>query len=551
MRTLFYITIMVCIFVGNSFGDETTINLQGRHIYYDNYTSKGNDYPRLGKYVRGGTGGYSDEILCFGDLSSLNGVTIDSAKFWFKISDINTGYDSRTADLYEQNKKNINQAFVDTATFLAFPDVAWSNFLGSKYLAHDAAHIWYSIKTASLKNLVQDWADGTKQNDGLIFRGDFGTASYTWEIDNVKLEVYYTPQNYAPVASNVNITGIKKLGKTLMGNYTYSDAENDSEGVSIYKWYRADDSLGTNESVIIDENGLTYLLDTEDYTKYICFEVKPVAETGTSPGQTVKSSYVGPILGDLYVYPEICGEDENMKVDGKSKFKDYVEILEVQNEQNSKLELTSEFNGKKEMAVQIGNNWKAIGQINGFLNLYGGDVDSAKVKVSLGGGGFSWIDGYLGIGTDGPDTELDVVGTATIDKLTIDSTFTSGGDGVIYGNLGIGAPSSGEKLEVAGTVKAETFKIGEWTIETPDYVFEPSYMLRTLEEVEQFITDKKHLPGVPSAADMKRKGVDIAELSMILLMKIEELQLYILQQEKKLQSQQTEINDLRKDAGLD
>ncbi|GAO29187.1 hypothetical protein [Geofilum rubicundum] len=70
--------------------------------------------------------------------------------------------------------------------------------------------------------------------------------------------------------------------------------------------------------------------------------------------------------------------------------------------------------------------------------------------------------------------------------------------------------------------------------QTADFVFENDYNLRSLEEVESFILENKHLPEIPSAAQMEAEGTNIAEMNKLLLMKIEELTLYMIEQQKMI-----------------
>ncbi len=102
-------------------------------------------------------------------------------------------------------------------------------------------------------------------------------------------------QNQAPVASNVNFTGTLEVGQVLTGSYTYSDNEGDLEGTSTYQWYRADDGSGSGQAAIGGATALTYTLQVADETKYVSFEVTPVAQTGTSPGAAVMSAYQGAV----------------------------------------------------------------------------------------------------------------------------------------------------------------------------------------------------------------------------------------------------------------
>ena len=115
------------------------------------------------------------------------------------------------------------------------------------------------------------------------------------------------------------------------------------------------------------------------------------------------------------------------------------------------------------------------------------------------------------------------------------------------GNL---IPYAEEKLEVAGAVKAHALKIGKWRISTPsyavpDYVFEDDYDLMSIKAVEAHIKKFRHLPGVKSAKQMDKEGVSLTDFSLTLLKKIEELTLYIVDQNKKLKQQDENIKQLQ------
>ena len=80
----------------------------------------------------------------------------------------------------------------------------------------------------------------------------------------------------------------------------------------------------------------------------------------------------------------------------------------------------------------------------------------------------------------------------------------------------------------------------------PDYVFEPDYRLLSLEEVQAYIEQHKHLPEVPSAKEMKKNGVDVGEMEMVLLKKIEELTLYVIDLKQENKSIKAENDELKK-----
>ncbi|MDT0554806.1 hypothetical protein [Patiriisocius hiemis] len=102
--------------------------------------------------------------------------------------------------------------------------------------------------------------------------------------------------NDAPIASSVSIIGCTAVAEILNASYTYSDDENDPEGVSTYQWYTATDASGTGSSPIIGATASSYTIQPTDLNQFISVAVTPVATTGTSPGVAVFSSYEGPVL---------------------------------------------------------------------------------------------------------------------------------------------------------------------------------------------------------------------------------------------------------------
>lgn len=96
-------------------------------------------------------------------------------------------------------------------------------------------------------------------------------------------------------------------------------------------------------------------------------------------------------------------------------------------------------------------------------------------------------------------------------------------------------------LSVNGNVRAKRVKVyTTWA----DYVFEEGYKLPTLEEVEKHITEKGHLLDIPSAKEVETNGIDLGEMNKLLLQKIEELTLYMLDQNKENEKQSKLIKKL-------
>ena len=111
------------------------------------------------------------------------------------------------------------------------------------------------------------------------------------------------------------------------------------------------------------------------------------------------------------------------------------------------------------------------------------------------------------------------------------------------GNVGIGMANPTEKLTVNGKIKANEIRVDG--AGAPDYVFEESYKAASLEEVESYIKRNKHLPEVPSAKEFERDGMAVGEMNKLLLKKIEELTLHVIEMNKRVEKLETENQKLK------
>ncbi|WP_282163103.1 hypothetical protein [Ulvibacterium marinum] len=114
------------------------------------------------------------------------------------------------------------------------------------------------------------------------------------------------------------------------------------------------------------------------------------------------------------------------------------------------------------------------------------------------------------------------------------TVWTTSGNDINYtaGNVGIGTTNIGTwKLAVGGKIRAEEVKVETgWA----DYVFAEGYDLPTLKEVEEHIKENGHLINIPSGAEVEANGIELGDMNRLLLEKIEEQMLYILQLEKRI-----------------
>lgn len=139
--------------------------------------------------------------------------------------------------------------------------------------------------------------------------------------------------------------------------------------------------------------------------------------------------------------------------------------------------------------------------------------------------------GNVGIGTTTPAYKLDVNGTMRANQI-ISTSY-----------VGIGTTTPNYLLDVNGTIRAKEILVNSGSA---DFVFAEDYNLRSLSEVQQFIQEHKHLPEIQSAEQMEKNGVSVNELQIKLLQKIEELTLYLIQQEQTIQDLQQQVEQLKR-----
>jgi hypothetical protein len=119
------------------------------------------------------------------------------------------------------------------------------------------------------------------------------------------------------------------------------------------------------------------------------------------------------------------------------------------------------------------------------------------------------------------------------------------GGGYFNGNIGIGTTDTkGYKFAVNGNAVFNKVVV-KATINWPDYVFHANYSLRPLSEVEQYLKQYHHLPEVPTAEEVEKNGLDVADNQATLLKKIEELTLYVIEQNKKIEALEAEMRSIK------
>ena len=106
------------------------------------------------------------------------------------------------------------------------------------------------------------WADIASIEAGAMTAKTKKSTYTTFRVDRIQVTVTWGPENenVPPAVSNVTFTGTLKVGETLTGSYTYTDADGDAEGTSAFQWYRAESPTDTLRAAISGATGLAYTL---------------------------------------------------------------------------------------------------------------------------------------------------------------------------------------------------------------------------------------------------------------------------------------------------
>ncbi len=175
--------------------------------------------------------------------------------------------------------------------------------------------------------------------------------------------------------------------------------------------------------------------------------------------------------------------------------------------------------------------------------------DGAKLSIKAGWG--DWMQfqsnsntGYWGIHNNSGQMDFQIyyhnIAGQNIWPFSIrqDGTLQTGAIGINTSKL------DGYQLAVNGGILCESIAVQQ-DVPNSDYVFESDYNLRSIKEIEEFVKENKHLPEVPSAQKFKENGYKLGEMDDILLRKVEELTLYLIEQNKRIEALEAENKELK------
>jgi hypothetical protein len=138
--------------------------------------------------------------------------------------------------------------------------------------------------------------------------------------------------------------------------------------------------------------------------------------------------------------------------------------------------------------------------------------------------------------TMGSPTVNDPSGELVISEPEYLSSFT--------GKVSINTTIPDAELTVKGNIHAQEVKVDLAGAVAPDYVFEDGYDNMKIEDITEYVKEEKHLPGIPSATDMESDGIDLKQMNLLLLRKVEELTLHLIEVNEKVRTLEKKLETL-------
>ncbi len=341
-------------------------------------------------------------------------------------------------------------------------------------------------------------------DDGGNYNTSAGQFSFNHNISGIRNAVFGTYSMFENESGNANTAiGYAALYKNETGN------SNVALGIrSLYKNTDRSNLVAIGDSALFN-NGLNASLQSHSTrntavgSKAMCSNT--IGRSNIALGYESMKSNIG---GSLNTAVGCSSLNDNTEGDNNTALGYIASFSNTSGDNNIALGSMSLYSN------QTGSNNIAIGRHAGFNTLGSGNVFIGH-EAGLNESGSN----KLYISNSSTDTPL-IFGDFNSNLVSLN------------GDVAIGSTfADGYKLSVEGKIICEELRVDlqeDW----PDYVFKKDYKLLPLNEVEEFINKNGHLPNIPSASEMNSSGLEIGETQRLLMEKIEELTLYIIEQQK-------------------
>lgn len=200
-----------------------------------------------------------------------------------------------------------------------------------------------------------------------------------------------------------------------------------------------------------------------------------------------------------------------------------------------------------------GASWGLVMNVDdGHIGINNTNPQYAQLAVTADTGFISAVsgDGYYGVSGSANDPAGYGGSFGGSGFLGSGNALLVWGDSHLAGKVGIGTTTvpAGVKLAVNGKVLCEELEV-QLSEDWPDYVFADDYALMSLDDVDSYVRAHKHLPGVPSAAEVKSSGVNVGDMQTTLLRKMEEMTLHMIELNRQMAALRSENERLRAEIG--
>jgi hypothetical protein len=336
----------------------------------------------------------------------------------------------------------------------------------------------------------------------------------------------------------------------------------DAGKASLYRYNIGGNTITVDSTGAMGLQGITAItapltMANSTGSKIDFFYVSPTSRYGIGLQGSLLQMYSGSVADDIafgYGASTMASFKESMRIKGNGK------VGIGTSTPGSKLEVIESSAGFGLNVNQTGTGYAILAQNNGSLaSLFAYNAGDGPAVITLGRAGINNVDpaftldvagrmrlrnesvgSTAGVWLDGPTLPTrSFIGTFDNNRMGFYGTGSGWSlmmdvnDGALM--IGTSQKATGYKVNVGGKIIAEEVRV-QLKAAWPDYVFDDQYKKLSLDELEKYVAVNKHLPNIPSAADIEKDGQQLGEVQRKMLEKIEELNLYIIELNNKIKA---------------